>query len=196
MRGGVRDMSWRMGHDGSARKLLFIVAHPYLGESRANRAIVDEIRKRPEFTVHNLYDLYPYFHIDVPREQNLLREHRGLVVQHPLYWYSMPPLMKLWLDEVLEAGWAYGKGGAALKGKDFLLSTTVGGPRESYSASGQNGYAIETLLTPWEQTIKLCQMSWHEPAVLYDSIRATDPQLREYAHGLLKRLMPMCGADA
>lgn len=185
-----------MRNDGSHKRLLFLVAHPYLRQSRANRAIVEEISKRGEFTVHNLYDRYPYFHIDVEFEQSLLLEHDGLVVQHPFYWYSMPPLMKLWLDEVLESGWAYGPGGDKLKDKNFLLSTTVGGPEESYSSNGHNGYAMDVLLSPWEQTIKLCQMCWHKPAVLYNSVGASEAQLLEHARGLLERLKPMCGGHA
>ena len=29
------------------------------------------------------------------------------------WWYSSPPLLKLWFDEVLTFGWAYGPGGAS-----------------------------------------------------------------------------------
>jgi len=29
-----------------------------------------------------------------------------VVWQHPIHWYGMPPLLKLWLDEVLAFGWA------------------------------------------------------------------------------------------
>ena len=51
-----------------------------------------------------------------------------IVLMHPIQWYSMPALLKLWLDEVLTYGWAYGPGGSALKGKDLWLVATTGGP--------------------------------------------------------------------
>ncbi len=44
----------------------------------------------------------------------------------------MPPLMKLWLDEVFAFGWAYGPGGRALRGKDLWLVGRHGGPQDSY----------------------------------------------------------------
>ena len=50
---------------------------------------------------------------------------------HPIQWYSMPALKKLWLDDVLTYGWAYGPGGTALQGKDIWLVATTGGPESS-----------------------------------------------------------------
>ena len=41
----------------------------------------------------------------------------------------MPPLMKLWVDDVLTFGWAYGPGGTALNGKDLWLVASTGGAR-------------------------------------------------------------------
>ena len=42
------------------------------------------------------------------REQAALADAELIVWQHPIQWYSMPALMKLWVDEVLAFGWAYG----------------------------------------------------------------------------------------
>ena len=42
----------------------------------------------------------------------------------------MPPLQKLWLDEVLRYGWAYGPEGTALRGKDVWLVASTGGPAD------------------------------------------------------------------
>ena len=51
----------------------------------------------------------------------LLAQARLLVWLHPVHWYSMPPLLKLWLDEVFAFGWAYGPGGRALRGGVLVL---------------------------------------------------------------------------
>ena len=37
-----------------------------------------------------------------------------IIWHHPIYWYSCQPLLKQWIDMVLEFQWAYGPGGAAL----------------------------------------------------------------------------------
>lgn len=161
--------------------ILFIAAHPFLEKSRANRAVVDAIVDLPGLTLRRLYHVYPHFHIHVEREQELLFNHSLLVVQHPLYWYSMPPLLKMWVDETLESGWAYGPGGNQLKGKDFLLSVTAGGPRESYAPAGSNRFPMDSYLIPWNQTAHLCQMRWHAPKIVYDSIRADRSDLQAHA---------------
>ena len=43
-----------------------------------------------------------------------------IVLQHPLYWYSVPGLLKHWFDKVLARGFAYGAGGRELVGKRWV----------------------------------------------------------------------------
>jgi putative NADPH-quinone reductase len=166
----------------SQSRVLFIVAHPFLRESRSNRAVVEAVSDLPGLTLHPLYDLYPYFHIDARHEMEILLAHDMIVVQHPFYWYSMPALMRHWVGEVFQPGWAYGAGGDKLKGKEFLVSLTIGGAAETYSKDSYNRYPMETYLAPWNQTAHLCQMNWHKPAILYNSIAASEQDLRQ--HGL------------
>ena len=175
--------------DLKTRSILFIVAHPYLEKSRANRAVVEAVSDVPGLTLRRLYDVYPFFHIDVNHEQELLQRHDLILIQHPLYWYSMPALMKLWVDEVLQCGWAYGPEGDKLRGKDFLLSITAGGLREGYSAAGYNRFEISTLLTPWNQTAHLCGMRWHEPRVIHGSIQADGRALTAHANQIREGLL-------
>jgi putative NADPH-quinone reductase len=92
-------------------KPLVILAHPNIADSRINRRLIEEVRNYPEITVHELYSSYPDWVIDVPREQELLENHDRIVLQFPLYWYSTPPLLKKWQDDVLSYGWAYGSQG-------------------------------------------------------------------------------------
>ena len=122
------------------------------------------------------------------KEQELLSAHGALVFQHPFYWYSMPPLLKLWMDTVLEYGWAYGPGGRALAGKDFQLSITAGGPFDSYRAEGYNTFPIEAFFPPYEQTARLCGMRWHAPLVLHHSTRAPEEFLHRHAEAVRDRL--------
>ena len=55
-------------------------------------------------TVRHLDALYPDRRIYVAAEQAVLMAHDRIVFQHPFYWYSTPPLMKQWLDELLTYG--------------------------------------------------------------------------------------------
>ena len=75
--------------------------------------------------------------------------------------------MKLWLDEVLAYGWAYGPGGTALQGKDLWLVATTGGPESSYHPQSYNRYFFDAFLPPYEQTAALCGMRFLPPLLLH-----------------------------
>lgn len=170
------------------KKVLFIVAHPNLKKSRANKAIVEAVKNLPGLTYHDLYETYPRFFIDVKREQELLLSHDFLVFQHPLYWYNLPPLLKQWEDDVLELGFAYGPGGNKLSGKSFLLSMTAGGPIDAYNPAGYNNFEIETLITPTRQTANLCGWKWQPHIILHSSIKSTTDELNAHAEKVRDRL--------
>ena len=75
-------------------KILLILAHPALERSKLNAELMVTIPASDAVTVHDLYQHYPYFSIDVAAEQALLSEHDIIVFQHPFYWYSVPALVK------------------------------------------------------------------------------------------------------
>ncbi|MEM9227864.1 MAG: NAD(P)H-dependent oxidoreductase, partial [Verrucomicrobiota bacterium] len=85
-------------------KPLVIVAHPNLTESRFNQALYKAAAEHPDITTRVLYEAYPDWKIDVAHEQALLEAHDRIILQFPLYWYSTPPMLKLWEDEVLTYG--------------------------------------------------------------------------------------------
>src|SRR5690349_11399625 len=140
-----------------------IYAHPYPDRSRANRALLGAVAGLPEPEVRSLYDLYPDFGIDVEAEQELLLKAQLIVWQHPLYWYSVPGLLKHWFDKVLARGWAYGEGGTALRGKRCLWVSTTGGDAASFSAAGMHQHPFASFVAPVEQTARFCGMEWLEP---------------------------------
>lgn len=143
----------------------------------------------PHIAVHDLYRRYPDYNIDAAAEQHALEAARLLVLLHPLYWYGMPALQKLWFDEVLRFGWAYGPGQQALVGKDLWLVSSTGGTAESYSASGENGYPIETFLLPYAQSARLCGMNFLPPLVLHSAHRVSGEELARHAQGFAQRLL-------
>ena len=53
-------------------RILILVAHPALERSRVHRALLASVLPSRGLTVHDLYEAYPDFDIDVPREQALL----------------------------------------------------------------------------------------------------------------------------
>jgi len=148
-------------------KILIIFAHPLFEKSNAHSALVRHIPNSPNITFHDLYQEYPEFDIDMKREQELLYNHNIIIWQHPMYWYSCPPLLKQWIDIVLEHGWAYGKEGYALKDKLLLQAITTGGRKENYSPTGRDYFTIPQLLEPFCQTAKVCRMIYMPPFVIH-----------------------------
>jgi glutathione-regulated potassium-efflux system ancillary protein KefG len=162
-------------------RILILFAHPAFHKSRAHRWLVHAVRDLPGVTLHDLYEAYPDYDVDVPREQSLLAEHDTIVLQHPFYWYSTPPLVKQWEDLVLEHGWAYGSHGTALRGKRAMSAITAGGGEAAYSREGRNRYTIRELLAPIEQTWRLCGVEWLPPFVVHGTHATDEAGFR--AHG-------------
>ncbi len=127
--------------------------------------------------VRDLYALYPDYLIDVPMEQAALAAARLVVWQQPIHWYGMPPLLKLWVDEVLAFGWAYGPGGEALRGKDLWLVATTGGPEDSYRPDSYNRYFFDAFMPPYEQTAALCGMRFLHPLMLHGAHKASEAEI-------------------
>jgi glutathione-regulated potassium-efflux system ancillary protein KefF len=174
--------------------VLIITAHPQMEHSRINRRLMRAARKlagsaqAKTIVVRDLYALYPDYLIDVAAEQALLASARLVVWQHPIRWYSMPPLMKLWVDDVLAFGWAYGPGGTALRGKDLWLVATTGGPEESYHPNSYNRYFFDAFLPPYEQTATLCGMRFLPPLLLHGAHRAEDTAVKAHVDVYAQRL--------
>jgi putative NADPH-quinone reductase len=152
-------------------KTLVVLAHPSLSEkSLANRIIVERVRPLPHVTIKDLYRESPGFRFDITAEQAALRGADSVIFQFPFYWYSVPGILKEWLDQVFTYGFAYGSTGDKLRGKHFLVSTTVGGPADAYCESGYNNFTIDELLKPLRQMANLTGLRYHRPIVSHGMI--------------------------
>jgi glutathione-regulated potassium-efflux system ancillary protein KefF len=170
--------------------ILVLAAHPQIEHSRVTVALLQALADVDPARVklRDLYALYPDYDIDVPTEQALLAAAKLVVWLHPIHWYSMPPLMKLWVDEVLAFGWAYGPGGEALRGKDLWLVASTGGTEDSYRPDGHNRYFFDAFLHPYEQTAALVGMRWLPPLVLHGAHRVRDGAIGAHAELFLQRI--------
>lgn len=173
------------------QKTLILFAHPRYENSRIQSALLSAVKHLPGLRVHDLYEEYPEFNIDIAREQELLLEHDIIIWMHPFYWYSAPPILKQWIDLVLEYGWAYGKGGTQLSNKIIFNCISSGGPRESYSAEGFHSFTVNEFLRPFQRTATLCNMIYLPPYFVHGSHRISDEELKLHTigfHDLIKRL--------
>jgi glutathione-regulated potassium-efflux system ancillary protein KefF len=171
--------------------ICLVYAHPYPDRSRANHLLVEAVRDLPGVGLRSLYDLYPDFGIDVQAEQEALSEADVIVWQHPLYWYTVPGLLKHWFDKVLAHGWAYGADGTALRGKKCLWVATTGGDDASFSPEGMHGHGFEAFVPVVRQTARFCGMEWLEPLIIHGAHRVTLASLRESATDYRARLVAL-----
>jgi glutathione-regulated potassium-efflux system ancillary protein KefG len=156
-------------------KTLVLTAHPNLAKSRINRAWFDVLSQETGVTVRDLSSLGgPEMAFDPETEQALLLSHDRIVFQFPFYWYSSPPVLKAWIDQVFTYGFAYGPGGDRLKGREFLILVSTGGPADSYHAGGYNNFSMDEFLKPFQQTAQLAHMTYLRPFVFHGLAVAGD----------------------
>ena len=168
-------------------EIVVVAAHPQVQHSQVNRRLI-AAAGATGVELRNLYRLYPDYLIDVAAEQAALAAARLVVWLHPIHWYSMPPLMKLWLDEVFAWGWAYGPEGNGLRGKDLWLVASTGGAESSYRPDGHNRYFFDEFLHPYEQTAALAGMRWLPPLVLHGAHRVSEAALQAHVEVFAQRL--------
>ena len=162
-------------------KILILFAHPLYEKSRIHNSLVRALPESEHITFHDLYERYPDFSINIRTEKELLLAHDIIIWQYPFYWYSVPPLLKQWIDLVLEFKWAYGPGGDALKGKMILNIVSAGGSRQAYSPTGKNRYEVMQFMAPLEQTVRLCNMVFLPPFVVHGTHLLTPVEISSYA---------------
>lgn len=185
-------------------RVVVISGHPNLETSYTNSLILQRLEQGlADVEVRRLDRLYPDYQIDVQAEQEALKAADLTILQFPFYWYSMPALLKKWLDDTFSYNFAYGAAGDKLKGKDLLLSVTVGGPKEAYSALGYNHFRVDELLKPLEQTAYLAGLNFRTPVVthsmtyipgVYNTQQAVEARAEEHAVRLLSEVEQLLGA--
>ena len=159
-------------------KTLVIVTHPNITQSRINRAWLEALNEQSAITVHELYRAYPDEAIDVEREQALLQAHDRVIFQYPFYWYSTPPLLKRWFDDVLQYGWAYGPGGDKMKGKEIGVAVSTYGSADSYQPAGLNRFTLNELLKPIQALVNYIDARYVPHFTINDTSNVTETQLR------------------
>jgi NAD(P)H dehydrogenase (quinone) len=96
---------------------------------------------------------------DIALEQDKLRWADTVIFQFPLWWFTMPAILKGWFDRVYAFGFAYGVGEHSdrrwgerygegrMSGKRAMLMVTTGGWESHYGARGVNG-PMDDILFP------------------------------------------------
>ncbi|QVN22468.1 NAD(P)H-dependent oxidoreductase [Burkholderia pyrrocinia] len=137
---------------------------------------------------------------DIAREQDKLKWADAVILQFPLWWFSMPAIMKGWVERVYAYGFAYGVGEhsdkhwgdrygeGSLAGKRAMVIVTTGGWESHYSPRGING-PIDDVLFPIQHGILYYPgFDVLPPFVIYRTGRMNDERFEATRAALGKRL--------
>lgn len=87
------------------------------------------------------------FPVDIQTEQEKLLWADFVIFQFPLWWYSVPGILKGWFDRAFTSGFIYSRDDTGkLKGRKAMLSTTTGSPKHAYTPYGMDGDMHEKIL--------------------------------------------------
>ena len=113
-----------------------------------------------------------------------------VIFQFPLWWYSVPAILKSYFDNVFSVGFAYA-GRSALAGKPYLLSFTTGAPEFAWTTERKG--TIDQLLFHLDVgTFSLLGMERLEPFIGYGSKRLSREErdgLVDEFEGFLERVL-------
>jgi NAD(P)H dehydrogenase (quinone) len=117
---------------------------------------------------------------DIQSEYDKLMAADLLLLQFPMWWFSMPAILKGWIDRVFVFGGAYDFGRTwekgVFSGKRALLSITASAPEAAFLPDGRSGDMERVLWPIHAGVLALCGYSVLPPFI---------------AHGI-----PFIGADA
>ncbi len=139
---------------------------------------------------------------DIAAEQEKLRWADHVVLQFPLWWFSMPAIMKGWIDRVFAHGFGIGVpkpgtrqwlryGEGTLAGRRAMIATTTGGRESQYAPRGLNG-PIEDLLFPTTHGLLFYTGMAVLPSFIgYRTVRLDEAGYRALAGSYVERLFAM-----
>ncbi|MEU2365643.1 NAD(P)H-dependent oxidoreductase [Streptomyces noursei] len=102
-----------------------------------------------------------------------------LVLSFPLWWFSLPAILKGWVDRVFVMGGVFGGdyglfGDAALAGKRAMLLFTTGGPSESFQPGGALGAMDDFLFHIHRGMLEFVGYQVLDPVITYGPAHLTE----------------------
>lgn len=158
-----------------------------------------EVRSQPDYLVYALEQRESYksgkISPDIQAEIDKLKWCDVLIFNFPMYWFSVPAILKGWIDRVFISGFCYGgkrfydQGG--LKGKKGLMAFTLGGREHMFGEDKIHG-DMSTMLRPLLRgsmayvglSVLPPFIGWHVPYITDEDRQILLKQYREYLTNL------------
>lgn len=129
------------------KKTLVLFAHPFLEFSDNSRELTNFYERHQHYTFRDLYEEYPDFHVQAFRERKRLKDYDRFIFHFPLIWFGMPPLLRLWLDEVVDGNWLKDPLQNPFYGKEIFILVTTRSKQRSFGRNGKHHYSVEELIS-------------------------------------------------
>lgn len=101
----------------------------------------------------------------VLREMARIERNEATVIFFPVWWWSMPAILKGWIDRVWNNGWAYGA--KTYPHQRVLMVAIAGNGQEAYEKRGYDTAMRTQLVTG---TLEYCGVEKGELQILYGAI--------------------------
>ena len=157
----------------SFNKELLTIAKSSIDENQLTVSDLYQMQFNPAATTEELSSAVDK---QVIAEVEKIKQADLVILQFPLWWFSVPAILKGWMDKVFVPGIAYSKemkfqnGGFA--SKKALIVTTTQAPKESYTEAGLNG-PIESILQPIHHALHFVGFETLAPFIGYRALGNT-----------------------
>ncbi|WP_300669150.1 NAD(P)H-dependent oxidoreductase [Soonwooa sp.] len=170
------------------KKTLVLFAHPYFEHSTTNVELVKVYEKHSYTVLRDIYEEYPDFHIQPFRERKRMQNFDRVIFHFPLIWFGMPPLLKLWIDEVMDFKWMCQDDDNPFSGKEAIIVVTAGANEESYSEKGMYHTKISDLTLGLKLCIETNNLILKDEIIIYQADDIKMFELESYMKKLNKIL--------
>ncbi|ARQ67881.1 NAD(P)H-dependent oxidoreductase [Streptomyces marincola] len=131
---------------------------------------------------------------DIAAEQEKLLWADAVILQFPLWWFSVPAVLKGWIDRVFTHGFGYGDkdmpryGDGTLAGRRAMLSVTVGAREDAFSDRGIHGALNDVLFPLQHGLLYYTGMEVLQPFAVWHAIGLGDEEYRAARQAYRERL--------
>lgn len=172
-------------------KILVINGHekyPY-NEGRLNQTLFEEIIKNLSSKSYEIKTTIVKDGYDVEEEKQKFLWADVIIYQMPVYWFSMPAILKKYVELVYEHGVFYhgsedyGRGGMFLN-KCYMLSLTFNAPSYAFDNIDEffNGKSVDDVMIAIHKLHEYCAMKAIPTYSCHDVVK--NPDIPTYLEGL------------
>ncbi|MBE9229599.1 NAD(P)H-dependent oxidoreductase [Phormidium sp. LEGE 05292] len=160
-------------------------------------------QKNPDYFKQQIEEMYATevngFASDIQAEIEKLEWCDVLIMQFPLWWFSLPAILKGWVDRTFAMGKIYGGGkwydNGVFRGKKAMLSLTTGGPENMYTAIGINGNINEILFPIHHGILRFVGFDVLPPFIAWAIAHADEEKRQAYLNAYQERLLKIAETE-